>query len=126
MSFRTRTGRVLEVLSGDAGTPWPRDALGRPLPRAPNRGLRIDVTWDVSFDRWSVRCCSRARAVLHGPGEPVTVLRDDWEAWLRARLDEGAVTVHLPGCDIGWCKGCDARHVGVERYRPGWGLEVVE
>lgn len=71
----------LRVIDGEGHRPWPCDRFGRALPRRPVRGLRLDVGLD------------------------------GWEAWLLELLDEGPVVVHLPGCAIGWCHGCDGSSV---------------
>ena len=107
-----RPGLVLVV--GDP-LPWPKDLRGQPLPRRPVRGLRVDVQWGESicpFDRWSVVVVTRERFVARNSGNEASGPIDAWGDWLRglrdrevARRDgrEARLSVHWPGCSIGWC-----------------------
>ncbi len=40
-------------------------------------------------------------------GQKCTYALEDWPAWLRRRMSEGAMTVHFDGCPNGWCSACD-------------------
>jgi hypothetical protein len=98
--------------------PWPVDEKGRLLPATPVRGLRVEVHLGRRgglFDRWRVTAASRTgfTAVLRHARERHAAA--DWGAWLDARCAEGTVSVHLPGCPLCWCSGCDGSGVG----RPG-------
>ncbi|GEM_PF-6167863 len=113
----------LRILQGEARRPWPRDRFGRELPRKPVRGLRLDVAMpgqehlDI-FERW------RVRRVARGRFEASTGLRSfegahaSWETWLEALCTEGPVAVHLPGCVISRCRGCDGSAIRRTREVP--------
>jgi hypothetical protein len=85
------------------------------MPREPLRGLRVDVRGGANpacFDRWRVvRCAREAFTVREGRHEE-THPASAWAAWLAARCREGAATVHLPGCVITRCHGCDGSQFG--------------
>jgi hypothetical protein len=96
---------ALKVISGDRG-PWLRDNRGRPLPRNPVRGLRIDAHWAETpcmFDRWSIVTVTRARFVARHAGREFEGPLDAWGAWLRGLGPAERLGIHWPGCDIGWC-----------------------
>lgn len=93
------------VIPGDCA-PWPRDARGRPLPRNPVRGMRIDARWPDSacmFDRWSIVTVTRARFVARHAGHEFAGPLDAWGAWLRGLGAAERLGVHWPGCAISWC-----------------------
>lgn len=95
--------------------PWPNDPRGRPLPRRPIRGLRVDVQWGEHiclFDRWSVVVVTGERFLARNSGNEAGGPIDAWGDWLRHLRDnefargqgrEAGLSVHWPGCSIGWC-----------------------
>lgn len=116
---------ALHVVTGDAHRLWPHDRYGRSLPRRPVRGLRMDVTdpdGARSFVRHRVSASSRVRfAVSEFGGVRWERSPDAWEDWLWECVHQGDVTIHLPGCDLSLCHGCDGSEVG----RPAARLRLV-
>lgn len=96
------------------------DAQGHRLPGRPIVGLQIDVQWGEHvclFTRLEILKVEEGQFwVERIAGGEFRFGVDEWDSWLRRRLLEGIVTVHLPECDIGWCAGCDGGVIGKESY----------
>lgn len=111
--------REEELAAGD--TPL-LDAHGQRLPGRPLVGLAVDVQWGPNvclFSRLEIMKVEGGQFCLERiAGGEVRFDVEHWDSWLRRRLEEGVVTVHLPECAIGWCSGCDGGVVGRETY-PG-------
>ena len=116
-----RTGRPsLTLVRGDGGRNTPRDALGRPLPIRPRRGLRVEVAWAdhaACFDRWTIVRATREAFTARCGRRSETLANPAWDTWLRARCTEGRVTVHHPGCDVTSCRGCPPERPDPTRLR---------
>lgn len=98
------------------------DGHRRPLPGRPLPGMRIDVSW---YRKMGARHCwditnvdAGAFSIDGGTRAFRSFALEDWPAWLGRRRHEGVVVVHLPGCDSGWCGGCDGSVIGAE-WDPG-------
>lgn len=94
---------------------WPTDADGNLLPAVPIRGLRLDAYWGdhvACFTRWRVSASSAAGFTVESAGRLEQHPASAWVDWLDARVAEGRVWAHLPGCQISWCRGCDTSGVG--------------
>ncbi|GDX78289.1 hypothetical protein LBMAG42_01000 [Deltaproteobacteria bacterium] len=96
------------------------DAQGHRLPGRPIVGLQIDVQWGEHvclFTRLEILKVEEGQFwVERIAGGEYRFGVEQWDSWLRRRLLEGIVTVHLPECDIGWCAGCDGGVIGKEPY----------
>lgn len=96
------------------------DAHGQRPPGRPIVGLQIDVQWGENvclFSRLEILKVEEGQFwVERNAGGEIAFALGDWDSWLRRRLVEGIVTVHLPECEIGWCWGCDGGVVGKEEY----------
>ncbi|GDX83875.1 hypothetical protein LBMAG42_56860 [Deltaproteobacteria bacterium] len=112
-------GREHQLVSGEGAL---LDAHGQRLPGRPIVGLSIDVQWGESrmlFSRVEILSVDEESFEVERVSTgSLRFALADWSAWLRRRLLEGVVTVHLPECDIGWCGGCDGGLVGEQPY-PG-------
>jgi hypothetical protein len=114
---RARTDRPWEEYAPldddalDRGTEPLLDGHGQQLPPRPPVGMRIDAQWGNNaglFCRWEVvEAEAQSFTVDRASGPRRTFPTGDWPAWLGRRLREGVVTVHLPGCDVEACYGCD-------------------
>lgn len=110
----TRADRA-PLPSPDSTRPWPRDRWGRLLPAAPRRGMRVE--------RWGKALAYHRHRVTHADADRFRVAEGSavrelplsaWPDWLASLFDDpGAwVTVHLVGCQLSTCRGCDGSGVG--------------
>lgn len=92
----------------------PLDRNGVPMPTTAARGLKI--IWELEgqrtvFHGWYVRAATRNRIDVMHCGAIQSFPPSEWVAWLWRQAARGFLSCHLPGCDTGWCGGCDGRLV---------------
>ncbi len=82
------------------------DTHGCELPGRPMKGVCIEVRWGAHpalFDLWRVEAVLKTRFDVSDGTQRLRFNSADWDRWLRARLAEGLVFAHVPGCDRAWC-----------------------
>ena len=97
-----------------AHAPWPVDAHGRLLPAVPTR-LTLYAGANAKqwpCDEFRVYAASGRAFRVRTPHGDEWHPASEWGAFLDGVVAAPHVTMHLPGCDRGWCSGCDGSAIG--------------